>query len=81
MNVKVLFHSYFRELTGCTELTQTIEDGTPLGRLLDQLRQKFPKLKPMERSTLTAVGVEYQSPEYRLRDGDEVSLFPPVQGG
>jgi molybdopterin converting factor small subunit len=30
---------------------------------------------------LVAVGVEYQGPEYVLKPGDEVSLFPPVQGG
>jgi molybdopterin converting factor small subunit len=28
-----------------------------------------------------AVGVEYQQRAYVLQEGDEVSLFPPVQGG
>jgi molybdopterin converting factor small subunit len=42
---------------------------------------RFPKLEPMRRSTLLAVGVEYEGREYVLRPGDEVSLFPPVQGG
>ena len=32
-------------------------------------------------STLIAVGVDYQPKDYVLKDGDEVSLFPPVQGG
>ena len=40
-----------------------------------------PKIRPLERSMLKAVGVEYQDVNYRLREGDEVSLFPPVQGG
>ena len=35
----------------------------------------------MRNSTLIAVGVDYQGPSYRLGAGDEVSLFPPVQGG
>ncbi|HZQ47864.1 MAG TPA: MoaD/ThiS family protein, partial [Verrucomicrobiae bacterium] len=26
-------------------------------------------------------GVEYQPRDYVLKPGDEVSLFPPVQGG
>jgi molybdopterin converting factor small subunit len=30
---------------------------------------------------LLAVGVDYQDRKYILQDGDEVSLFPPVQGG
>ena len=35
----------------------------------------------MQNSTLIAVGVDYQTRSYRLQEGDEVSLFPPVQGG
>jgi molybdopterin converting factor small subunit len=30
---------------------------------------------------LIAVGVDYQSRNHVLNEGDEVSLFPPVQGG
>jgi len=38
-------------------------------------------LGDMRHSTLKAVGVDYQSEEFPLNDGDEISLFPPVQGG
>ena len=30
---------------------------------------------------LVAVGVDYQGRDYVLQEGDEVSIFPPVQGG
>ena len=81
MKVRVLFHSYFRELTGRAELEVEVAEGTTLSELVNRLQEEFPKLKAMDRSTLKAVGVEYQSDEYVLSDGDEVSLFPPVQGG
>ena len=81
MRVRILFHSYFRELTGRSETLEDLAEGAALGTLLEQLRGKFPKLAAMQRSTLVAVGVEYQGPEYVLQEGDEVSLFPPVQGG
>lgn len=81
MKVTVTFHSYFRDLTGVTEVHEDIPVGTTLGKLVTSLHDRFPKLKPMERSTLMAVDVEYQNADYQLRDGDEVSLFPPVQGG
>jgi molybdopterin converting factor small subunit len=42
---------------------------------------RFPKLAAMQNSTLIAVGVEYQGRSYVLQEGNEVSLFPPVQGG
>lgn len=55
--------------------------GSTLGDLLDRLHARFPMVAAMQKSTLVAVGVEYQPRDYVLKDGDEVSLFPPVQGG
>ena len=81
MKVRVTFHSYFRDLTGCSETFEEMATGTSLGALVKKLQSRFPKLVAMERSTLVAVDVEYQPPEYELREGDEISLFPPVQGG
>ena len=76
MQIRVQFWSYFRELTGCSQATEaTIAD------LLQRLHARFPKLVSMHNSTLIAVGVEYQGRDYVLKPGDEVSLFPPVQGG
>ena len=81
MCVSVQFYSYFRELTGCAQTTETVPDNSTLGALHDQLMGRFPKLAAMKKSTLLAVGVDYQSRDYVLQPGDEVSLFPPVQGG
>jgi molybdopterin converting factor small subunit len=81
VNIHVNFYSYFKELAGCAEATETLAPGATLGDLHRQLIARFPKLGPMQKSTLIAVGVEYQDRNYVLQDGDEVSLFPPVQGG
>ena len=81
MKISVMFHSYFRDLTGCSNLAVEVPEGTALRKVMAQVQERFPKLKSMEKSTLVAVGVEYQRGDYVLREGDEVSLFPPVQGG
>lgn len=81
MRVSIHFYSYFKELTGCAGATETVPEGTTLEALQERLAGRFPKLELMQRSTLMAVGVEYQPREYVLREGDEVSFFPPVQGG
>ena len=81
MRVKVQFFSYLRELTDCAETTSDVPAGTTLDALHEHLIATFPKLAPMKKSTLIAVGVDYQPRGYVLREGDEVSLFPPVQGG
>ena len=81
MEVSVQFYSYFKELTGCAQANETLPEGSTLGALHDQLMASFPKLGAMRKSTLIAVGVDYQPRDYVLKNGDEVSLFPPVQGG
>jgi molybdopterin converting factor small subunit len=81
MNVTVHFYSYFRELTGCGETQETLPEGGTLNDLYQRLAARFPKLAAMEKSTLMAVGVDYQARSHVLKEGDEVSLFPPVQGG
>jgi molybdopterin converting factor small subunit len=81
MQVTVCFYSYFKDLTGCAQVAETLPEGSTLGDLLQQLAVRFPKLASMRQSTLTAVGVDYQDRSYLLKAGDEVSLFPPVQGG
>jgi molybdopterin converting factor small subunit len=81
MEIDVHFFSYFKELTGCAQTRQTLPVGATIHDLLHQLHARFPRLEPLERSTLVAVGLEYQPRDHALREGDEVSLFPPVQGG
>jgi molybdopterin converting factor small subunit len=81
MRVSVHFYSYFKDLTGCADIREEIADNNTLADLLKKVFQRFPKLAAMEKAMLVAVGVDYQPRNYILKDGDDVSLFPPVQGG
>ncbi|MBI3879029.1 MAG: MoaD/ThiS family protein [Verrucomicrobia bacterium] len=81
MKIRVQFWSYFRDLAGCAETSATLGDGATIATLLKDIYARFPKLAPAEKSTLIAVGVDYQPRDHVLKDGDEVSLFPPVSGG
>jgi molybdopterin converting factor small subunit len=81
VEVTVNFYSFFKDLTGCASVTQVLQAGSSLSDLLKSIVSRFPKLEPLQRSMLTAVGLEYRDRAYILRPGDEVSLFPPVQGG
>jgi molybdopterin converting factor small subunit len=81
VSVTVHFYSYFRELTGCAQTTEDVATGATIATLRQQLCVRFPKLAVMQKSTLIAVGVDYQDQSYVLQAGDEVSMFPPVQGG
>jgi molybdopterin converting factor small subunit len=81
MRIHVSFYSYFKDLTGCAEISETVAPGTTIHDLFNQLAVRFPRLAGMAKSSLFAVGVDYQDRAYVLKEGDEVSMFPPVQGG
>lgn len=81
MSVTICFYSWFKDLTGCQTTTEMVPEGTTLGELVEKLTARFPKLAAVRRSMLMAVDVDYQTAGYMLIEGDEVSLFPPVQGG
>ena len=81
MDITIHFYSYFKDLTGCDQTFETLPSGSTIDDLRKQLVVRFPKLAALQNSTLIAVGVEYQGRSYVLQEGDEVSLFPPVQGG
>ena len=81
MQVTVHFYSYFKDLTACPSAFVEVPEAASIELLLQTLFRSYPKLEPMKKSMLIAVGVDYQRREYILRPGEEVSLFPPVQGG
>ena len=81
LDVTVHLWSYFKELAGTSRLTVKVPSGSSLGNVLDEVYRHHPRLGALRQSTLLAVGVEYQGASYVLQPGDEVSMFPPVQGG
>ncbi len=81
MKVRVSFYSYFQDLTGCAECFCAVAEESTLGALHDEVVARFPRLAPFRNSTLCAVGLEYRQKDYALKPGEDVALFPPVQGG
>jgi molybdopterin converting factor small subunit len=81
MRVNVHFYSFFKDLAGCAETSETVPAGATARDLLEVLAARFPRFAAARSSALIAVDVEYQIRDYVLAEGDEVSLFPPVQGG
>jgi molybdopterin converting factor small subunit len=81
MKVTVLLWSYFRERAGAARFELELPAGATLGDALRETCRRAPALEAFRAAMLTAVGVDYQRPDHPLREGDEVSLFPPVQGG
>jgi molybdopterin converting factor small subunit len=81
MNLRVQFFSRLRELAGVSEMELDVPDGTRVAALLEVLYSQTAALRDWDKSILVAAGVEFVGRDYVLREGDEVSVMPPVQGG
>ncbi len=81
MQINVHFWSYFADIAGTRDLALQLPEATTVGEAMALIYQRFPTLETARKSTLIAVGVDYASADQALKDGEELSLFPPVQGG
>ena len=81
MKVNVLFFSVLKDITGADELPWESAAGSTVGDLLNQMYEKWPKLKDWDGSMLLAVDQVYAKRDEALHEGAEVAVMPPVQGG
>ena len=82
MKLHVIFYGGLKQDVGAK--TQTLEldrDSLTVGELGDLLRTQYPALAPRLPTVAFVVGDEIVDPDYRLRDGDQAALLPPVSGG
>ena len=81
MKIHVQFFSRLRDVTGSERLDLDMKAGATVSDLLAELFARFPTLRVWERSILVGADVEFVDRDYVLREGDEISIMPPVQGG
>ena len=81
MKIRVRLFASFREAVGGGTLSWDAPEGATVSEVVAALRETYPRLGPASEKALLAVNQEYVGGEYRLRDGDELALIPPVSGG
>lgn len=79
MKIKVRLYAtlrkYMPDVPSGQSVDVTVPDGATVGDLLDTLGV------PRDDMRTCYVASIYRTPDYTLREGDEVALFPPVGGG
>ena len=81
MKVRVKFFAILREKVGAAEITREIGAGNTVADLWRALQKDYPKLDVPGIRLLYAVNQNYVTPDYTLKDSDEVVFVPPVSGG
>ncbi len=79
--VRVLFFGAARDAAGCAESEVTLAGSANRAEALEKILSEYPQLRRFGRSLLFAVNQEYASEDIRIKNGDELALFPPVSGG
>jgi molybdopterin converting factor subunit 1 len=79
MNVAVQLFGPLAEAAGCTRIDLVVT-GATVGDVVAALAAASPSLK-IDRSVRFAVNTEYAESAAPVREGDVVSLIPPVGGG
>lgn len=74
----VIVHAFarYRELLGFQRLECALPDPPTLGTLLVD-----PRFKTLPTEALLAVNQAFTDRSWKLKEGDEVALMPPVSGG
>lgn len=81
MNLRVLFFSVLRDVTGRDEIALTCDGGETVADLLTMLYARWPQLEKWDGSLLIAMDQHYVKRDAVLHEGAEVAIMPPVQGG
>ncbi len=81
MRVSVRLFAGLKDLLGSQKLAVDVGEGATVGQLQERLSQEYPAIAPFLPTLVCAVDEEYVASDHPLRDGDEVSLIPPVSGG
>jgi len=79
--VRVLFFSKLREISGADEIVREVAAGATVGSLLAELHTEWPELRRWDDQLLFAVDQEYADRSTEVKPGSEVAVMPPVQGG
>jgi molybdopterin converting factor subunit 1 len=81
MNVRLLYFAVLRDITGRSESTVSLREGTRATDVWRSLREQYAQLADYRQPPMIAVNESYATPDTVLRDGDELAFIPPVAGG
>ena len=82
MTFTVQLFASLAEAAGARQVEVAVAgDATTAAVVAAAVFDRYPALAGMRESVIVAVNAEYVSPDFPVREGDEVALIPPVSGG
>lgn len=79
--VRTLFFAAYRDLVGAAQLPVELPEGSTVGDLVANLRERGHPFSSLPPEPAIAVNRAYARQDAPLGGGDEVAFIPPVAGG
>ncbi len=81
VKVRLRLFGAIKERMRMAEAELELPAGARVAQLLTLLADQHPEAREFLPALAVSVNLEYASPDFSLKDGDEVGLIPPVSGG
>jgi molybdopterin converting factor small subunit len=81
MRIHVQFYAQLRDLAGTPELDVDLAEASTIAQLLEKIYELKPALHAHDKSILVGSGVEFVERDHVVKDGEEIAIMPPAQGG
>ena len=81
MKITVKMFGRYKSIMGANTIEITITGGNTIWHVIDSLVKKYPRLEKEKKFILVSHNQRYATLETIIKDGDEITLSPPIVGG
>ena len=81
MKVTVKLFASYKEKAGRSGFEMELPEDATVASATSEVLRLYPRVTGDASRLMVAVNQEFQEHDFRLSDGDEVALIPPVSGG
>jgi len=81
VKVQASYYAMLREIAGTDHEFYDLPDDSTVESLLAAVASRHPGIGARQKHLAVVSGNAYVNPGYRLSEGEDISLIPPVSGG
>lgn len=81
INIRLQLYGKLKSIIANEMISFEVEEGSNIAELLDLLGEKFLEFKEIRKYAVCAINDAFIDEEYKIKEGDVISIILPVSGG